>query len=146
MFIGGHYEETTLPSVELSHQEHFIIQVVRKFDFLRRFGYDIKSVLIYFYDIGVTFENRRAKREISVNWYLHDEQFDIHFYNTGGFSLRRIFIRDLYSYFHSEHLDVKVTVDNYCEIVEKSADFVKKHLMSIIRGEQWIKSLSRGIK
>lgn len=126
-----------MPLVELTEKEHFIIEVLRQFGFLRKLEYDIKGLEIYTQNPKLIFESWKAKRIIVISWTDLDA-FRLQITSTVRFSKKQIFIHDLYSQFHSGYLDLKINLSNYCEIIKKNAEFVKVNLIKVINGDSWI--------
>lgn len=130
-----------MPLVELSEGEHFVLEVLRNFSFLHDFGYKNDGALIYFHERGVDYVNWHIYRQISIQWWSYEDYLCIYFYDTRGF-WKRISIHDLYSYYKAGHRNNTVHSGNYADIVKENADFMKRKLMPIVKGEKWIKELS----
>lgn len=56
--------------MELRENERFFILAVRRFDFLRKLGYDYETFSIYSREPGLVFRNEKAKRRIIIGSYV----------------------------------------------------------------------------
>lgn len=129
-----------MPLVELSKDEHFIIEVIRQFAFLNEFGYNIIHSSTYFDETGLTYFSKDTKRVLEIAWIkFNGFKFNISHYLD--FHPKVLFNRELYTYYNAEHLDVELSSDNYCEIIKKNAEFAKDKLLAIIKGKEWIDSI-----
>ena len=129
-----------MPLVELDIEEHFVIEIMRNYRFLYEYDYNINSVLVHFREFGVTYRSDKAKREIQLYWWLPEYFFCAIVNNK--YIWKKIMIRDLYKYFHCEYLDVKINPNNYSEFIKNNAEFAKSNLLPLLKGEEWIRSLS----
>lgn len=129
-----------MPLVELTEKEHFVIEVLRQFHFLK--DYSIIGLTIYSGEPAVKFGGRNTKRKIEIKW-ANSNYFSLRIEKGHWFFKRQIFIHDLYSYFQEEELNVKINSGNYCEIIKKHAKFAKEYLLTIMTGQEWIKSIER---
>jgi hypothetical protein len=134
-----------MPLVELSEDEHFIIEVIRQFAFLNEYGFKITGSYSYYDEVGLKYFSKEAKREIEFSWIrFNGLRFNITHYLE--FHPKVLFNRKLYTYFNAEHLDVELNSNNYCEIIKKNAEFAKEKILSIIKGEEWIDSIEHEIR
>lgn len=131
-----------MPTVELKENEHFFIEVIRQFDFLRHYGYDYGPYIIFFREINISFDNKRIKRSVNVCWTDRQELEIIiskigiwtSFYKAGA-SFK---VSDLYKKYQSDKLNQKITTKNYVELIKENSIFIQKKLLPIIKGEEWI--------
>ena len=131
-------EIITMPLVNLNTSDHFIIEVVRNFDFLKEYGYHISDIYDYRGELGVIYKSRKVRRIIDIGWW---EFFHFEIERTFIFT-RRISIYDLYEYYHEGNLRVLINHNNYVNLIKRNADFVKKNLIPLISGKRWISSIS----
>lgn len=126
---------------DLSKNEHFLIHIIREFDFLRyHYGYNICGIV---YGAGkvpslsfMNFVNRIKIHVIGDENYL----YTVFIQKKRLFKIKKINISNYYNHFSS---DMKNNT-NYS--LSEQSFFVKTHLTSIISGEMWIDELLKSLK
>jgi hypothetical protein len=124
---------------ELNYQENGLIEILRAFVFLRQESYHGKEITI-----GGRSNPSIVYQSYIKNRILHvigneSQSWSIIIQRKKTFSLHKnshVFdISDYYKYFNCSLIKGR----NYS--LKSQADFIKQHLMPIIRGEMWIDEL-----
>lgn len=132
----------SMPLVKLMENEHFLIEAIRQFDFLRDYGYRINGALIHYLEYELSFISNKAKREIHL-WWVNNNRMNISIVNYNKFIPKIILADDLYSYFKADYLSNKIESIDFHKIIEKYARFARGKLLPIISGDVWIQSIER---
>jgi hypothetical protein len=94
--------------IQLTTNEMFIVLVLRKFDFLISYRYEVKDLSIRYPEPGVIFENKERKRRIIIYW--------------GDFNIIKFIIVNLRgSLFHSERNRLDIGEVNNSPIINQNA-------------------------
>ena len=123
---------------DLNYQEAGLIEIIRTFMFLRQEGYYEKEITIGGRELpSVIYHNHLINRTIHIlgnekHWSILIERKRLFAFNKASYVFD---ISDYFKYFNCSFMKGK----NYS--LKSLADFMKQHLMPVIRGEVWINEL-----
>jgi hypothetical protein len=120
--------------MELNFNEAFLIHVLREFDFLREWRYDVVSVSIY-RDPGVVFANSRAGRTVIVSWE-GDLVITIN-RKRRSFWGKEESSMVLSNYYHNFGFSY-IKVSNAEEKISQNASLIRTKLVKLLEGKSWI--------
>ena len=122
----------------LNHQEAGLIEIIRTFNFLRQEGYYEKEITIAGRDLpSVVYHNHIRNRIIRIignekNWSIIIERKRLIAFSKTSY------VFDISDYFKNFNCSL-IKGKNYS--LKSLADFMKQHLMPVIRGDVWINEL-----
>ena len=136
---------------ELIGHEILLVEALRNFDFLRRFGYVGKGINLFGHERVVQFTNSEIDRELTITY---EGQIDITIYrkkpkffsfnrfNSGFsvFSLFKYFGENRMKDLQTKNLDEDgfLIHEKYGEVLAGYAEFIQERLLPIIFGTKWI--------
>jgi len=123
---------------ELNDDERSVIEIIRSFNFLRKYGYREKELSIDHREYPtIIYVNAILKRKVIIlgresSWSIIIERNRPFALKTKSYAID---ISDYYNTFGSSMLKGK----NYT--LKSQAEFIQQHLMPLIKGEIWIDEL-----
>ncbi|MBV6419609.1 MAG: hypothetical protein DAHOPDDO_00832 [Ignavibacteriaceae bacterium] len=123
--------------MELNFNETFIIEVFRKFDFLRKLEYNTSFVSIYGRDPCILFENKSLKRKIHISWegdliLLIERTKKINIKNQDSI----IVMSNYYKYYNINFSSLSLK-----EKIYQNAELLKSKFLLVLEGKAWIEDL-----
>lgn len=126
---------------ELYESEQCLIDILRNFEFLRRYSYK-EYELSYFVRAypSISFKNSKTNQIISIigsDLGSTDIQYNISIERRKLFSSKVFAVEDCYSIFGSSMMKGKIYS------LKSQAEFMQQHLLPIIKGEMWLDELRK---
>jgi hypothetical protein len=132
--------------MELSMQEEMLIEIIRSYNFLRKFDYDYEHFNIDSREPGVVYLSKTYHRRIIVTWG-GTNHIDITIQKTKGVYFFKEYpsfdLKDVCKQFGYLELLEQVDGDNFHAIIQKSAQLMQKHFIDIVMGKKWINDIKK---
>jgi len=125
--------------MDLNEREKALIEIFRNFEFVKDYGYREYNFL-YFVRAhpSMSFRNKKLNQILHIigsDYGSTGNDYSIIIEKRSVFSNKRINISDYYKYFNCSLTKGR----NYS--LKSQVDFIKQHLMPVIKGEVWIDEL-----